>query len=84
MTTGGILMSKTKIEELAEQSGGVCISCGAVEYDHIEPDAINYKCSECGERSVVGMECALIRGFIIPSEKKRPTLDRYMKKEENE
>jgi hypothetical protein len=34
---------------------GFCIKCGA-ESNECEPDARNYPCAECGERSVFGAE----------------------------
>lgn len=74
-----IMMHEDKIKQIVDESGGVCILCGAVEHSHIEPDAVNYLCSECGERGVVGIEIAIVEGFIIPTKEKHPMLSQYMK-----
>ena len=84
MSVYGILMSEDKVDEILSQSGGVCLSCGAVEYEPIEPDAVNYVCSECGEREVIGMETAIVGGYILPSKEKYPMLGKYIKEDSSE
>jgi predicted RNA-binding Zn-ribbon protein involved in translation (DUF1610 family) len=37
---------------------GFCTSCGAEHYE-CEPDATNYKCDECGKRTVCSPEIIL-------------------------
>lgn len=34
-------------------TAGFCVKCGA-EQSGVEPDARNYKCDECGSKSVMG------------------------------
>lgn len=34
---------------------GFCVECGT-EHDHIEPDARNYECDCCGQKTVFGAE----------------------------
>lgn len=39
--------------------------CGVVELDSpIEPDAMNYRCPECGHPTLMGMEQALLVGLL--------------------
>jgi hypothetical protein len=38
---------------------GICIHCGAEHY-YIEPDAVAYECSDCGELAVYGLEELLL------------------------
>lgn len=42
---------------------GKCLKCGADAYE-VEPDARKYRCDECGERAVYGIEELLIMGRI--------------------
>ena len=42
---------------------GICTNCKSIQSD-CEPDAENYKCWECGEENVIGIELALIAGYI--------------------
>lgn len=47
---------------------GVCTECNFIsrgEYGYVEPDAENYKCPECGEEAVEGLESALFSATII-------------------
>ena len=52
-----------QIEEAMEDYIGFCTCCGA-EKDSCEPDARNYKCDECGKRSVFGAEELLMMGRV--------------------
>lgn len=79
-----VLMNEKKIEDHLANNHGFCLECGAIKYDPIEPDAVNYKCDECGNRSVVGFETALLSEEIIPSKDKYPMLKQYMKGERND
>ncbi len=74
MNIEAILMSEKKVREIIVQSGGICLSCGAVEHNSIEPDTINHKCKECRERRVVGIETAISSGWVINSERNQPNL----------
>lgn len=47
-----------------DEDHGVCTSCGAIRFDFTESDAENYKCNECGNNSVQGMEQALLTDHI--------------------
>lgn len=47
-----------------EENGGICLACGAIHDSGVEPDAENYKCEQCGQHEVAGIEQALILGRI--------------------
>lgn len=55
-----------KIIEEAEAEGddldtlGVCVACGEVCYDGVEPDAEGYECQECGRYAVIGLAHAAL------------------------
>ncbi len=51
------------IEEAMADNTGFCIRCGA-ERDCCEPDAREYACEECGERSVYGAEELIMMGLV--------------------
>lgn len=58
-TEGYCAISKVKGSD--KMVGG----CGVVELDSpIEPDAMNYRCPECGHRTLMGMEQALLMGLL--------------------
>ena len=44
-------------------SPGRCTACGA-EASGVEPDARLYRCEECGENAVYGLEELLLRGQV--------------------
>ena len=56
-----------EILEMAEASMmdlenlGICIACGEEHYN-CEPDARKYKCEECGEMKVYGLEELVLMG----------------------
>ena len=56
-------ISQEQYQSMADDSGGFCIGCGA-EASGVEPDARNYKCEDCGQPSVFGIEELLIMGQI--------------------
>lgn len=60
-----IEMTETELSEAMSGLGnpGRCVACGA-EADGCEPDARLYKCDDCGERAVFGIEELLILGGI--------------------
>lgn len=57
------MMHKVSEEEFLDHNTGRCNSCGA-EADGVEPDARKYKCEECGENEVYGLEELLIMGLV--------------------
>jgi hypothetical protein len=64
-----LTMSREEFEHLMfEGFYGICLDCGSVAME-VEPDAIDYKCQVCGAYSVVGLELAVISGFIELKEK---------------
>lgn len=46
-------------EALMGANEGICHHCGYIQWD-VEPDATHYKCDECGEFAVSGIEQTLI------------------------
>jgi hypothetical protein len=44
--------------------GGVCIACGEIVDEGVEPDAERYECDVCGQKRVYGIEQALLIGRI--------------------
>jgi hypothetical protein len=47
-----------------DDSNGICLACGEIQFGGCEPDAENYRCSECHKPAVMGYEHALICGDI--------------------
>ena len=45
------------------ENPGFCLSCG-IECDGVEPDARKYRCEDCGERTVYGLEELLVMGLV--------------------
>ena len=44
---------------------GYCVGCKTIgRYGYTEPDAENYECDECGENKAMGMDNALIMGYL--------------------
>ena len=58
-----ITFTMEEILEADDQQCGFCISCGS-EQDCCEPDAREYKCEECGQRSVYGAEELVVMGRV--------------------
>lgn len=50
------------IEEAIESNQGWCTSCKAFTNYGVEPDAAQYECEDCGQRTVYGAEEALLMG----------------------
>ena len=57
-------ISEEEFEQLNENSGGICLACGATQEGDLEPDAENRECESCGENQLFGIEQALIMGRI--------------------
>uniref|UniRef100_A0A6H2A3F9 Uncharacterized protein n=1 Tax=viral metagenome TaxID=1070528 RepID=A0A6H2A3F9_9ZZZZ len=49
-------------EKAVNDSMGWCTDCGDFTRDCTEPDAENYDCPVCGEKTVMGAEQAMISG----------------------
>jgi hypothetical protein len=62
-------------ERLSSDGGGICLSCGEITDTGVEPDAKGYKCSQCSERKLTGLEQALIMGRITLRAETGETLD---------
>lgn len=58
-----ILCTEEEFRDLCNDIAGVCLNCHHVSYG-VEPDAERYKCDNCGERRVFGMEAALMMGAL--------------------
>jgi len=57
-------MTVEEFESAAESNDGFCTTCNEVTNSGVEPDARRYECESCGQRTVYGMEEALLCGFI--------------------
>lgn len=53
------------LEQMSEQSMGYCPICRAWTTGCCEPDARQYPCDKCGEKSVFGAEEAVMLGFLV-------------------
>jgi DNA-directed RNA polymerase subunit RPC12/RpoP len=59
-----------EFEKLAwESTEGFCVHCGA-QASGVEPDARRYKCEDCGENRVYGLEELLLRGCVVTRDPK--------------
>ena len=56
-------LTTEEYENLVEESGGFCINCGEEAFG-VEPDARKYKCENCCENAVYGIEELLLMGRI--------------------
>lgn len=62
-------MAEGEYQELADASGGLCLSCGELAWGDCEPDARNYPCESCEKPRVFGAEEARMMGAIeVPEE----------------
>ena len=50
-------------EDAFEGTLGICLACGAIN-DGVEPDASDYECEHCHANEVMGIEDALIMGYV--------------------
>lgn len=57
-------MTEIEYQEHCDSYNGVCIACSRVRYGNTEGDASDYECDYCGETKVIGIENALMEGFI--------------------
>lgn len=44
---------------LSDTTEGICLSCGYIQ-DGVEPDAECYRCEDCGEYEVCGIEHVIL------------------------
>jgi len=51
------------MDEANDGTLGVCLACGNVQ-NGCEPDARKYKCEDCGEMEVYGIEEAVMMGAV--------------------
>jgi len=60
-----MIMTKHDYSNHREEYNGYCKACKDVtNYGGVEPDADSYECETCGKNSVIGVEDALICGYI--------------------
>lgn len=57
------IMTQEAFGSARSDDEGRCLACEAEAFG-VEPDARKYKCEECGENKVYGMEELLIMGKI--------------------
>jgi predicted RNA-binding Zn-ribbon protein involved in translation (DUF1610 family) len=58
-------VTQRRFEQLSEKYAGYCTSCDKItKQEGVEPDARNYECPKCGEKTLFGIEEALIMGEI--------------------
>lgn len=57
-------ISEDDFAEAVDSYQGWCTVCCAFTRDCTEPDAEGYDCEQCGQKTVVGAENALIMGLI--------------------
>jgi cytidylate kinase len=57
-------MTEEDFREASNNNEGRCIACGAEVGSGIEPDARNYKCEECGQEQVFGMDELLLDALV--------------------
>jgi hypothetical protein len=50
--------------EASESYEGYCRVCDSITTSQVEPDADDVMCEECGNRTVMGLENAVVAGDI--------------------
>lgn len=58
------VFSQEEFKEHIREDHGICLKCHEVHYEPVEPDAESYKCQECGAMAVMGLEFALVAGYV--------------------
>jgi|LakMenE01Jun11ns_1017448.scaffolds.fasta_scaffold9959586_15 hypothetical protein len=56
-----ISVTSMEFNDLENDNVGMCFACGELMYN-VEPDATRYKCEECGQLRVFGLEYAVLHG----------------------
>ena len=66
MSTEKSILSVTEVEfeHLKKAGAGICIGCGNVQPNGVQPDAERDECVVCGSASVCGVELAVINNHI--------------------
>lgn len=58
-------ISFDEYNEAVSSYAGYCTSCDEItEWSGVEPDAEGYECPECGEDILMGVEQAMICGYL--------------------
>ena len=57
-------ISIEEYEESKEDNMGYCPECDEITRECTEPDAEGYDCPECGGKKVMGLDNALIMGYV--------------------
>jgi hypothetical protein len=60
--------SEEDLEQHIEDNDGLCLACGEWSEGGVEPDAEDYKCTDCGAMAVCGAEQAMLLGRLELSE----------------
>jgi len=63
MTTQLRKISLEQYHQLDEDMAGLCTACGHEQHG-CEPDAVQYKCEACGEKTVYGPHWYLMTGKV--------------------
>jgi hypothetical protein len=64
MTNCCVKIDENEYNELQDANGGICIYCKGLVWEGCEPDAREYKCQECENNTIYGIEEALLEGYI--------------------
>jgi rRNA maturation endonuclease Nob1 len=63
-STDRVSMTVAEFEEACDAYQGFCTNCRKITSDGVEPDAREYECESCGERTVYGAEETLFMDLI--------------------
>ena len=59
-------LTKEEYQESRDDCAGYCVDCDAItNTSDVEPDAEDYECESCGNDTVMGIEQALVIGYLI-------------------
>jgi hypothetical protein len=59
-----VTLSMSDYQAASANYEGFCTNCKEITNSNVEPDARRYECECCGERTVYGIEEALLMQFI--------------------
>jgi hypothetical protein len=59
-----VTLSLAEYQAASANYEGFCTTCKEITNSNVEPDARRYECESCGERTVYGIEEALLMQFI--------------------
>lgn len=57
-------VTEAEFEQLKKVEAGICINCGNLQPDGVQPDAEKDECAVCGAASVCGVELAVINNHL--------------------